>query len=116
MSDSQLELNASKRGAVVIVTLAGSLDADTVPKLDRAVSKLIGDGEAKVICDLKSLKFISSAGLGTLSALRKKLKAGGGDLRLASPTKEVLDVFELLSFNRIFTISPSLDKALEGFQ
>ena len=110
-----LNLKASRKGNVVVVSLEGSLDADTAPRLDKAIGKLISDVESKVICDLKSLKFISSAGLGTLSSLRKKLKGAGGDLRLASPTTEVLDVFELLSFTRIFTICANLDEALQGF-
>ena len=115
MSESNLNLTAAKKGAVIVVSLAGSLDAETAPRLDRAVSKLHDDGQSKVVCDLKGLKFISSAGLGTLSALRKKLKASGGDLRLAAPTKEVLDVFELLSFTKIFNISASIDSAVDGF-
>ncbi|MCB1137974.1 MAG: STAS domain-containing protein [Leptospiraceae bacterium] len=114
MSDG-LNIKAAKKGNAVVVSLEGSLDADTAPRLDKAMEKLISDGQAKVVCDLASLKFISSAGLGTLSSVRKKLKAAGGDLRLASPTAEVLDVFELLSFTKIFSISATLDKALEGF-
>lgn len=114
MSDG-LNIKATKKGAVVVVSLEGSLDADTSPRLDKAMEKLISDGQSRVVCDLASLKFISSAGLGTLSSVRKKLKGAGGDLRLSGPTTEVLDVFELLSFTKIFHISPSLDKALEGF-
>ena len=110
-----LNIKANRKSGVVVVTLEGSLDADTAPKLDKAISKLLADGEHKIVCDLKSLKFISSAGLGTLSAARKKLKGADGDLRLASPTPEVLDVFELLSFTRIFTISPTLEEALRDF-
>ncbi|HBS05115.1 MAG TPA: anti-anti-sigma factor [Leptospiraceae bacterium] len=114
MSES-LNIKANRKGNVVVVALEGSLDADTAPRLEKAISKLVTDGERKVVCDLKSLKFISSAGLGTLSAARKKLKSADGDLRLASPTPEVLDVFELLSFTRIFSISPNLDEALKDF-
>ena len=110
-----LEIKASRKGSVIVVSLQGSLDADTAPRLEKAMSKLVSDGEKKVVCDLKDLKFISSAGLGTLSAARKKLKGADGDLRLASPTPEVLDVFELLSFTRIFSISPNLDEALKDF-
>lgn len=115
MSESTLSLSAQSKGKVVVLKLTGSLDATTSQKLDDAVTKLISDGHEKVVIDLSSLKFIASAGLGLLSSCRKRLKAAGGDLKLAAPTAEVLDVFELLSFTKVFSISGNVDQAVQSF-
>ncbi len=112
---STLSLKASTSGHVVIVHLDGALDATTSPNLEAALKKLMSDGRKHIVIEMSALTFIASAGLGLLASFRKQLKAAGGDLRIAAPTAAVLDVFKLLSFDRVFSISPRLEDAVAGF-
>ncbi len=112
---STLSMKASAQGDVVIVHLSGALDATTSPALDAAIKKLIGEGRKKIVVEMTALTFIASAGLGLLAALRKQLKTAGGDLRIAAPTAAVLDVFKLLSFDKVFSISARVEDAVAGF-
>lgn len=115
MSDSELKIESSQQNDIVIIKISGSLDAKTSPDFDKYIRDLIGKGKVKFVCDMKDLKFIASAGLGILSALRKQLKSSGGDIRISRPAPAVLDVFELLSFSKLFVIEHSLDETLKGF-
>jgi anti-sigma B factor antagonist len=112
---SSLSIKASVQGDVVILHLGGALDASTSPAVDAAIKKLIVEGRKNIVVEMSGLSFIASAGLGLLAALRKQLKTSGGDLRIASPTAAVLDVFKLLSFDKVFSISARLEDAVSGF-
>lgn len=110
-----LSIKASTQENIVILHLSGSLDATTSQAFDAAIKQLINSSRTKIIVELSNLTFIASAGLGLLSALRKQLKTNGGDLRIAAPTPAVLDVFRLLSFDKVFSISINLSDAIKGF-
>lgn len=114
MGDSQLTIHVEEKGTVMVIHLKGSLDANTTPELDATVKKYVASGKTKIVFDMKELVFISSAGLGMLSALRKTTRASGGDVRISRPRPEVVDVFELLSFSKLFQIDHNLEDSLKG--
>ena len=61
-------------------------------------------GPGKVIFDLGSVDFVSSAGLGKLITLQKKVRDRGGQLILGNVIPQVYEVFEVTKLNKIFTI------------
>ncbi len=73
----------------------------------------IDSGSNQVVIDLGSVRFMDSSGLGVLVATLKKM-AGQGVLKLAAPQPAVLDLFNLTSMNKLFTITPTVTEAIEG--
>jgi anti-sigma B factor antagonist len=69
--------------------LAGRLDSDTAPELERALQPLVGG-------DIAELTFLSSAGIRVLVAARKGLRARGGTLVLSRAQPQVATVLGIV--------------------
>jgi len=61
-------------------------------------------GPGTIIFDLRQVEFLSSAALGKLITLQKKIKDRGGQLILDNVTPQVYEVFEITKLNQVFTI------------
>lgn len=67
----------------------------------------------KLIVDLSDVYMISSAGIGSLVQLHRAC-AQGGALILFGLNDELLSMLKVARLDRLFTILPSRDKAVEG--
>ena len=61
---------------------------------------------APTALDFQDLEYISSAGLGVLLALHKRLLAAGGGLRLIHVNRHIHDIFRFSGFDRVFVVEP----------
>ena len=73
------------------------------------------DGRAKIVLDFSNVEYLSSAALGKLITLDKKVKATRGKLRLCSIRPDIYEVFAITKLNKLFEIHENQEKALEGF-
>ena len=81
----------------VTVSLAGSLDTNTSPQLDKALQPVLAGAETKlVIFDLADLEFLSSAGIRVLLAARKNLKEREGIFAMRHAQPQITKVFEVI--------------------
>ena len=103
------------------VTVARFIDKKI---LDETNIQIIGyqlfglvDDEAreKIILDFSNVEYLSSAALGKLITMDKKVKAAKGKLRLCSIRPEIYEVFAITKLNKLFSIHENQEKALEGF-
>jgi len=78
------------------VELSGSLDTATAPELERQLTPLLTDQLREVIFDLANLKFISSAGLRVIAAVRKRLKERRGQLSCVHMQPQIQEVFDII--------------------
>lgn len=86
----------------VIIVVAGRLDANAAPALDKVVNEDASDAEG-IIMNMGELEYISSAGLRVLlTAHKKMLKAGF--LRLINVQEGVMEVLKMTGFARIMDI------------
>jgi anti-anti-sigma factor len=82
--------------ATLTVELTGSLDTVTSPDLERQLTPLLTAELKEVIFDLANLKFISSAGLRVIAAVRKRLKEQGGQLSCVHMQPQIQEVFDII--------------------
>ncbi len=61
------------------------------------------------IFDFAELEYISSAGLGVLLVVHKRLMRSGGALKLINVNKHITDVFHYSGFDKLFDIQCSHD-------
>lgn len=101
-------------GDVVILAPDGRLDSNTSSTLEGHLMGLINGGAKAVIIDFTNLGYVSSAGLRVLLMGAKKIKAGGGKMTLCALSDNILDVFRISGFDKIFTISTTREEALGG--
>lgn len=110
-----LEIAISDEAGVALVCASGRIDSSNANELGNALMVAIDAGKINLVLDLSAVDYMSSAGLRELVAALKRVKRDGGDLRLAQPSKRVLDVLTLAGLNTIFVIYPSQVEALSSY-
>ena len=107
-----MECESTKQGNAVIVKVRGRMDAVTAPEFETECGKWIDGGELLLIIDLGGLEYISSAGLRSILAAAKRLKAAQGDIRFCNLNGMVQEVFSISGFSSMFTVCGGLEEAL----
>jgi len=106
---------AGSRNDISIIRVGGYIDTTTSSELERALDDLLRAGVVRVIIDLGSVDYISSAGWGIFISEIKGMRERGGDLKLARMIPDVYEVFELLEFHYILKAFDSIEEAVEDF-
>ena len=87
-----------------------------IQQLGQEMFQLVeADGCNKVLLNFSSVDFLSSAALGKLITLDKKMKAHGGTLKLSNIRPEIYEVFAITKLNRLFDIKDDEADALAAF-
>lgn len=73
------------------------------------------ENRKKLVLNFSSVDFLSSAALGKLITLEKKLKNRGGILKLCCIRPEIYEVFAITRLNRLFEIKPEEADAIAAF-
>ena len=91
------------------------LDETNIQIIGNQMFGLVDDeGRQKVILDFTNVEYLSSAALGKLITMDKKMKAAKGKLRLCSVRPEIYDVFAITKLNKLFSMHDDLDAAMQG--
>jgi anti-anti-sigma factor len=85
------------------IHLHGRFDAAQIAAA-KEVFSLVDDS---CVVDFAGLSYISSAGLGLLFAIQKRLVDKGAGLTLANLNPHIREVFRIAGFDNIFTIDES---------
>ena len=73
------------------------------------------DNRDKLLVSFSTVDFLSSAALGKLITLDKKMKAHGGVLKLSNIRPEIYEVFSITKLDRLFDIKDDEADALAAF-
>ena len=73
------------------------------------------DHRKKLLLNFTGVDFLSSAALGKLITLDKKVKAAEGALKLCAIRPEIYEVFAITKLNRLFEIKDEEAGALAAF-
>jgi anti-sigma B factor antagonist len=96
-----------------VATVTGELDLHTEPHLRRWLSPLADRDGATLIVDLSGAPFVDSTALGTLTALARRLREGGGELVIASDDPRLRRLLELTGLLAFMSFESSLAGAVE---
>ncbi len=97
----------------LVLTLSGELDAYDAPALRTAFAEAAADASASaVVLDLTAVSFLDSTALGTIVGLLRRVREGGGELRVVLPETEARRIFELTSLERSLDVRPDRASAL----
>jgi len=92
--------------------------------LDEQNIQIIGDqlfglveteGLRKLLLNFGNVEYLSSAALGKLITLNKKLQAVGGRLILCNIDPQIYEVFEITKLDKFFNIQKEEQTALQAF-
>lgn len=97
-----MTIEIKRNAKETIIELVGRLDTTTAPALDKTINNDL-EGTKNLVLDLKSLEYISSAGLRVLLSAQKKFQKIGS-MKVTNVCEEVMEVFEMTGFADILTI------------
>jgi anti-sigma B factor antagonist len=96
-----------------VATVRGELDLHTEGDLRRSLAPFVDLADSTVIVDLCAAPFVDSTALGTLTACARRLRAGGGDLVIASDDPRLRRLLELTGLLSVMSFESSLAGAVE---
>jgi len=96
---------------LVVVSLAGELDAYTAPQFREKLVEIVESGRAWVITDLTAVEYIDSVGLGILVGTAKRAGQHGGDIAVVCGRANLLRVFDVSGTRELLNVAPSLEEA-----
>jgi len=105
-------LDVSTRDGWQVVAVTGELELATAPRLRQQVVSLVGADAVKLVLDLTRVDFIDSVGLGVVVGALKRVRAGGGDLRVVAPQARVRALFAVTRLDEIIDVVDRLDDAV----
>lgn len=92
------------------------LDEANIQELGRELFHLVDEEQRKkLLLNFSNVEFLSSAALGKLITLDKKVKKVGGQLKLSNIRPEIYEVFAITRLNRLFDIKDDEADALAAF-
>lgn len=101
-----------EKDGIMELSISGRLDAVSAVEADKDFSSVIDAGHERLLVNLTSLDYISSAGLRVLLVVAKRIQQNGGKLVLCSLSSNVQEVFEISGFSSIFSIFPTNEEAV----
>jgi anti-sigma B factor antagonist len=69
-----------------------------------------------ILLDFADVEFLSSAALGKLITLDRKVKSAKGRLKMCNIRPEILEVFQVTKLNKVFDIRADEAEAIAAFQ
>ena len=92
------------------------LDEQNIQVIGEQLFSLVDElGRRKVLLNFGNVEFLSSAALGKLITLNRKLQSAGGKLILCNIDPQIYEVFEITKLNKLFVIHKDEQGALQAF-
>ncbi len=97
---------------VVTLTDEKILEDVDIRGLEDSIMPLI-DGEVNLVIDFSSVNFLSSAVLGLLIRVSKRVNENNGKLKLCSINPKIYEIFKITRLDEIFEIYSDAKKAMQ---
>lgn len=107
-----MKLTVEAQQGKVVASIGGSMDTVSAPQFQEELEKWIAKGDKAFVVDVSELEYITSAGLRSILAIAKKIKADQGTISFCGLDGMVKEVFEMSFFTQMFPIHGTLDEAL----
>jgi anti-anti-sigma factor len=107
-----MEITDKQVDGVVVVSLAGRLDAVTSSQLEERFNALVSPSKRHFVLELSQLDYVSSGGLRVILAMAKKLTELSGGLVLACLHPFVEDIMNMAGFNALLPTAGSEAEAI----
>ena len=105
-------------GDVTVVSFTDRkiLDEQNIQVIGEQLFSLVDElGRKKLLLNFGNVEYMSSAALGKLITLNKKVQAVGGRLVLCKIDPQIREVFEITKLDKLFTIRGDEQEALQVF-
>ncbi len=113
---SHLKIKRSDSVSVVEFADRKILEELSIQEIGEELDQIVeSEPGVKLLLNFKNVDHLSSAALGMLITLNKKIKERDGDLKLSDINRQIFEVFKITKLNRVFDIHDSADDAMAAF-
>jgi anti-anti-sigma factor len=110
-----VQVSILRHADATVATLVGRVDHQTAAQLEAALAPVLADAGAThsaVVLDFAGVDYISSVGLRVLMIAAKQMREHQAQLLVTALQSVVAEIFAISRFNRILTVTATLDDAL----
>ena len=114
-----LQVSSHGQGAAIVVKAVGRIDHLSAAAFEQALVPHLAQAAAShqaLVLDFAGVDYISSVGLRVLMIAAKQAREQGFKLLVAAPQTVVAEIFAISRFNRVLSITATLDDALAQTQ
>lgn len=118
MSQAPRRLEVEEINDVTVVRFLDKkiLDEGNIEQIGNQLFGLVDQGgRKKIVLNFDKVEYLSSAALGKLITMEKKVKATSGKLRLCNIRPEIYEVFAITRLNKLFDIHDDEQSATSSF-
>ncbi len=113
---SHLKIKRSDSVSVVEFADRKILEELSIQEIGEELDQIVeSEPGVKLLLNFKNVDHLSSAALGMLITLNKKIKERDGDLKLSDINRQIFEVFKITKLNRVFDIHDNADDAMAAF-
>ena len=99
-----------------VLSVMGRVDSSTASQLSNALNTITSEGRHKIVLDLTSLEYMSSAGFRALLAAQRTCKHHNlGEVVLVNVPDNIKNALELAGFTTLFKIFGDITAAVGNF-
>ncbi len=109
-----MKIKQRKEEDITIIQPIGRLDSSGIPEFSAVVNRTIQEGATKLILDFAQMDYMSSAGIRALIDGYKQITAKKGTMVFCSVNDDLNELFDVVQFDKIFTMYKSEFDALEA--
>ena len=116
--DQLRRIQTGKKGDIFMVLFKDKkiLDDTMLDEIRAEMAQLIGKASGPdMLLDFSNVEFMSSAMLGLLGQLHRKISGGQGRLKMCGIRPEIFQVFKLTNLDKLFSIHKDAPTALATF-
>ena len=93
-----------------------TLGAELLSLVETNPTKDGAETGTNVLINFENVRFFSSGAINKLIVLEKRVRAGGGKIRLSNMQPEVRDLFSYTNLDQMFDILSNQTEAIESFE
>ena len=112
----RIDAEQLEKSGVTIIRIAGAIDAHTYEQIEEYFDNILSNGSVRLILDLSSVRYMSSAGIGVFVGGLARSRQAGGDLLLLNMTPTVHETLDLLGLAPMFFVAPDKATAVAYFE
>jgi len=111
-----MDIQVEQQDGITILRLHEDVLVENFQELKELLEQLISQNQDKIVIDMHQIQYFCSQGLGTITSSLKIIRERGGDIKILSPGKRILKLFELTRLNKILDIIQEEKGLNERFQ
>ncbi len=118
MSDTRAHVTLVKRDSVHVVEFSDRkiLEELSIDEIGRELGDIVDSvSKIRLVVSFRNVEHLSSAALGMLIKLNKKIESVNGSLRLSDISPQIFEVFKITGLNKLFKIHDTAQQATNSF-